>query len=329
MKIEELWLLATLSVLGCTSTDSTATRTPPCAAYVESICPLLDKQSCASLVDTLKLTGEKMCIDALADIEAVQATVTETRANCDRIRVADCDGLTPAQCENGVMDEISRLTVFECAALGEDERARLVERARALDGSAPAEDEEDVILYPATASTPLPSLGPQAAPVVLTAFVDFECGSCVNSMPEIEKIVSWLTPHVRAEFRQLPLEELHPSARAASEASLEANAQGRFWPFVEGLVAQELPLDDGKITRAAEVAGLDMVAFHAARTERRHRAAVDVDLDLAEKGRIDFTPAVFVNGEPAPNVFLPLLERVAKEVRARAERAEREHGLNP
>src|SRR4029077_10293626 len=92
--------------------------------------------------------------------------------------------------------------------------------------------------------------------VTVVEFGDFECPACGQMKPMVEEA---LRPHgdrVRLGFRQFPL-RMHPHARLAAEASLAANAQGKFWPYYDALYANQKSLEEAALVEMARQLGLD------------------------------------------------------------------------
>ncbi len=68
--------------------------------------------------------------------------------------------------------------------------------------------------------------GPDDAPVTLVEYGDFECSYCGQAEGVLRELLSPQGDDVPDVWRHLPLNDVHPSAQLAAEAS---EAQGRFW----------------------------------------------------------------------------------------------------
>lgn len=95
--------------------------------------------------------------------------------------------------------------------------------------------------------------GNPAGDVTLVAYMDYACGYCRASLPEIAKLVA-ADPNVRVVYRELPI--LSADSRTAAQWSLAAAEQGKFMPFHEALYAAGRP-NQATIAQAAATAGLD------------------------------------------------------------------------
>src|SRR5262245_23924319 len=70
--------------------------------------------------------------------------------------------------------------------------------------------------------------GPEDAPVTLVEYGDFECPYCGQAEPIIRELLRD-SGDLRYVWRHLPLNDVHPRAQLAAEASEAAAAQGAFW----------------------------------------------------------------------------------------------------
>ncbi len=140
------------------------------------------------------------------------------------------------------------------------------------------------------------SLGSADAPVTIIEFSDYQCPFCRRAEPIIEELLKRYPNEVRFVYRHFPLDSIHPRARAASEAALCAGDQGKFWPYHELLFGEDADLEVAGLEAAAEQAELDLEAFRACVSERRHRAAVEADVADGRSAGVTGTPAFFVNG---------------------------------
>lgn len=87
--------------------------------------------------------------------------------------------------------------------------------------------------------------GASSARIGIVEFSDFECPFCGRHAAAVygelqAKFVN--TGKVRYQFRHLPLEQIHPNAKKASEAAECAGDQGKFWEFHDALFANQKAL---------------------------------------------------------------------------------------
>ena len=143
-----------------------------------------------------------------------------------------------------------------------------------------------------------PSVGPENAAVTIVEFSDYECPFCKRAHPTLNEVLKKFPNDVRLVYRHFPLDNIHPNARPAAEASLCADEQGKFWPFHDLVFESTAKLTPETLRGVAEKASLDLAAYDACVKERRHRARVDADIADGREARVSGTPAFFVNGIP-------------------------------
>jgi len=141
-----------------------------------------------------------------------------------------------------------------------------------------------------------PSKGPADAAVTIIEFSDFQCPYCSRALPALEEVMNLYPNDVRIVYRHLPLDNIHPRARVAAEASLCADDQGKFWEYHDVLFANNRALEDEDLRGNAETVGLDIDAFTQCMTEERHAVKVEADLEAGRAVGLSGTPAFFVNG---------------------------------
>lgn len=170
-------------------------------------------------------------------------------------------------------------------------------------------------------STEGAALGPADAPITIVEFSDYECPFCKRAHPTVTEVLKKYPDKVRLVFRHFPLDNIHPNARPAAEASLCAEDQGKFWPFHELVFASGSELNAATLRGVAEKAGLDLAKYDACVKERRHRARVDADVAAGREAGVSGTPAFFVNGIPLSGArsvdeFVKLIDReLAREAK--------------
>lgn len=152
-----------------------------------------------------------------------------------------------------------------------------------------------------------PAARPSARDVVLRVYSDFQCPYCQKFEREtMPALLKNLPDDVRIEFHQFPLEQIHPLARPAAEASECAAEQGQFWGYKDALF-QDLGWLQGNPNEAfLKLAGdlkLDAAKFKDCLALRRGKAAVDAGINEAQRLGVNGTPTVFVDGYRVGNPY--------------------------
>lgn len=138
--------------------------------------------------------------------------------------------------------------------------------------------------------------GPVDAPVTLVEYGDFECPYCGQAEPVLRELVNNFGEDITFVFRHLPLDEVHPHARLAAEASEAAAAQGNFWQMHDILMNHQKGLSEEAILGYAHDLGLDVEKFLRDLRERRHAARIARDIESADESGAAGTPTFFLNG---------------------------------
>lgn len=141
-----------------------------------------------------------------------------------------------------------------------------------------------------------PSKGPADAPVVLIEFSDYQCPFCKRAEPTVLEILAKYPNQVRLVYRHMPLDGLHPRARAAAIAAVCAEQQGKFWEYHDMLFANQQALSDADLDKYATSVGLDAAVFKTCRQDPATETRVNTDATAARAAGLTGTPAFFVNG---------------------------------
>jgi protein-disulfide isomerase len=165
--------------------------------------------------------------------------------------------------------------------------------------------------------------GSISAPVTLIEFADFRCPFCAQFVRTTEPVLIdkyVKTGVLRIEWRDMPI--FGDQSMAAARAGRAAAAQGRFWPFVNAVYGAAPPKGHPDLTTAvlqgfAQQAGVpDLARFTADATGTTFDAAIDADLQVANRFGIATTPAFSVHGTPVlgaqpTDVFVHLIDNLA------------------
>jgi Na+/H+ antiporter NhaA len=138
--------------------------------------------------------------------------------------------------------------------------------------------------------------GPEDAPVTLIEYGDFECSYCGQAEAAIRELLSEHGDDVRYVWRHLPLNDVHPSAQLAAEATEAAAAQGKFWDMHDILLDHQGELRPQHLMAYAEQLGLDPKRLKADLRDRVHEPRVSEDVTSADESGVSGTPTFFING---------------------------------
>jgi protein-disulfide isomerase len=137
--------------------------------------------------------------------------------------------------------------------------------------------------------------GSNMAPITIIEFADFQCPFSARCTPTLDQLFKEYLGDLRFYFRHNPL-PFHPNAALAAEASLAAEAQGKFWEMHDKLFANSQQLQREDLDRYARELGLDMDRFSQALDTRAYKGRLEQDVEVAAKAGVKGTPSFFING---------------------------------
>jgi protein-disulfide isomerase len=138
--------------------------------------------------------------------------------------------------------------------------------------------------------------GSDHARVTVLEYGDFECPNCKMAAQTPKLLLEKFPVNVRFIFRHFPLEEAHPHALLAAEASEAAAAQGRFWQMHDLLFQNQAHLKDKDLLRHAGQAGLDLVRYKAEMDDHIYLQKVREHVEGGRRSHIRATPTFFIDG---------------------------------
>src|SRR5581483_927430 len=134
--------------------------------------------------------------------------------------------------------------------------------------------------------------GPADAPVTVLEYGDFECPYCGRAEPVVRKLLRDVGD-VRYVWRHLPLNDVHPNAQLAAEASEAAAEQGAFWELHDLLLEHQDALRMRDLLGYAQQLGLDVQRCEDDVRRRAGSARVAEDVDSADLSGVSGTPTFF------------------------------------
>ncbi len=149
--------------------------------------------------------------------------------------------------------------------------------------------------------------GPANAPVTIIEYSDFQCPACATYYPLVERLVDEASTTVRFVYRHFPLFPIpHKNAFIASQASVAAGMQGKFWEMYR-LLFDNQKLWETSTTPAAvfeeyaQRIGLNMTTYKNDVDSDTVKARVQKDRDEGNAIGISGTPTFFINGKAIVN----------------------------
>jgi Na+/H+ antiporter NhaA len=161
--------------------------------------------------------------------------------------------------------------------------------------------------------------GPDSAPVTLVEYGDYQCPYCGQAEVVIRQLLDEFGDELRYVWRHLPLNDVHPNAQMAAEATEAAAAQGDFWAMHDRLLVSQDQLTPRDLERHARELGLDGERLWDELRRREHAERVADDVASADASGVAGTPSFFINGLRHQGAYdVETLGRAVRGARARA-----------
>ncbi len=298
-----LLAVATLAAVGRNPPAAAPAKASPkaCEDYAARICKESggdESPGCAQIKGATELMPPEACAAGLANVDFTIKKLGEKRAKCDELTKKLCGDLGK-ETETCKMVETHTKTFppdrCEMMLSRYDEVLADLKKQEAKNQPLAA-DKQALIATGADA----PAFGPADAKVTIVEFSDFQCPFCSRAATASEEVKKKYGDKVRFVFRQFPL-SFHQDAHLAAQASLAANAQGKFWEFHDKLFQNQRALTRTDLETYAKDLGLNVVTFKKALDDKTFAAEVDAEMKMGEAVGVDGTPTMFLNGKRVSN----------------------------
>jgi len=147
-----------------------------------------------------------------------------------------------------------------------------------------------------------PVRGPANARVTIVEFSDFQCPFCAEASTQVKLFLQKYPNDARLVFKQFPLDS-HSQAALAAQASLAAQAQGKFWELHDKMYANFRSLSRVRILAWAKELGLDVPRFTADLDTHKYASRVAAEEKEGEIAGVEGTPTFFIDGHRLNAVF--------------------------
>lgn len=145
--------------------------------------------------------------------------------------------------------------------------------------------------------------GKKDSKVVLVEYGDFQCPGCGNAHPTVKKLSERYKDQIAFVFRNFPLTNIHPNARAAAATAEAAGLQGKYWEMHNRLFESQNAwgtLNSNERTDFFKVyakeLSLDGEKFENDLVGEQVNKKINYDRALAAKANVTSTPSFFLNG---------------------------------
>lgn len=148
--------------------------------------------------------------------------------------------------------------------------------------------------------------GNKEAKVVLIMYGDFQCPGCGSVHPFVKALSEKYKDQMAFVFRNFPLTNIHPNARAAAAAAEAAGKIGKYWEMNNALYENQTNWSDASgsdrvslfANYAAEV-GLDKNKFNSVLSKQSAsiNKKINFDIALGRKLNVTGTPTFYLDGK--------------------------------
>jgi len=139
--------------------------------------------------------------------------------------------------------------------------------------------------------------------VTLIEYADFQCPGCASISPTIKLITDLYKDQLQFVFRNYPITNLHPNAKAASAAAEAAGLQNKYWEMHDKIYATQSDWDSLNITERttffvglANELSLDTSKFTSDMSSPSVASKISFDQALGLKINVESTPTFILNG---------------------------------
>lgn len=149
-------------------------------------------------------------------------------------------------------------------------------------------------------------IGKNAKKVSLVEYGDFQCPACGQYHPLVKQLVEKYNNDIQFQFRNYPLQQIHPNARAASRAAEAAAKQNKYWEMHDLLYEQQ---DSWNASSAANTVfeayagqlGLNVAKFKTDFASSEVNSIITADFNEGTKLGVTSTPTFFLQGKKIEN----------------------------
>ncbi len=140
-------------------------------------------------------------------------------------------------------------------------------------------------------------VGKKDAPVTLMEFGEYENEECAKANEIVKQLMEEYDGRIRFQFRHFPLTLIHQRSLKASEASVAASQEGKFWEMHNVLFANRRNLGTTSLKLYSKEAGVKSKKFLEDLVNGMFGWQVQDDIKEGRNMGVKEIPAFFVNDE--------------------------------
>lgn len=167
-------------------------------------------------------------------------------------------------------------------------------------------------------------IGENKKGVTLVEYGDYQCPACGAYFPLVKQVTEKYKQDIRFQFRNFPLQSIHPNARASARAAEAAAKQNKFWEMHDALYQQQKSWESSNSVNTifedyARQLNLDIPKYKADFASSEVNDIITADQKEGTKLGVNSTPTFFLQGkkiEEAPRDiegFSKLIDQAIKD----------------
>lgn len=159
--------------------------------------------------------------------------------------------------------------------------------------------------------------------VTLVEYGDYQCPACGQYYPLVKQLTETYSNDIQFQFRNFPLQNIHPNARAASRAAEAAGKQNKYWEMHDLLYQQQDSWKDSSNVAVnfegyASQLNLNMTKYKADFASDEVNKIINADYAEGTRLGVEGTPTFFLQGKKIQNpqtldAFKKLIDQAIKD----------------
>ena len=146
----------------------------------------------------------------------------------------------------------------------------------------------------------LPSIGKENSDLILTEFIDYNCGYCKKTLSTITKLLKEVDS-IKIVFVDYPI--LSETSELAARAVLAAEKQKKYFSYHSILLENKKPITKKFLISLAESLNLDLKVFKKDLESEEIKNKIKLNIELAQSLKIRGTPTFIIGNNILPGAY--------------------------
>ena len=146
----------------------------------------------------------------------------------------------------------------------------------------------------------LPSIGKENSDLILTEFIDYNCGYCKKTLSTITKLLKEIDS-IKIVFVDYPI--LSETSELAARAVLAAEKQKKYFSYHAILLESKQPITKEFLISSAESLNLDLKVFNKDLESEEIKNKIKLNIKLAQSLKIRGTPTFIIGNNILPGAY--------------------------